>query len=285
MISVIVCSTNTAEKARFLESLSSTIGVVYEIIIIDNKAGAMGICEAYNKGILQANFDILCFCHEDIVFNTSDWGFVLSAILEDSSIGLAGVAGAMYKSKTPGSWTSTAEKYYRINMVQKKNGDTTETHRNTSPGFTSEVVVLDGCFIAGKKQRFVKYPWNESFLKAFHLYDIDICLRIGRMYKLVVANTIQITHFSEGRMDTSWLRESERFHKEYASLLPASISTIEKKEQKELEYYAHYRYVLLLIQMKRSLFDIYTKIIKGFLMAPGKRENISLIKQSFLSLK
>ncbi len=282
MISIIVCSKNTADLKKFTDNLQQTIGLNYELIAFQNSLSQIGICQAYNKGIQKANYNILCFCHEDIVFNTNGWGSLLVSLLQNESIGLAGVAGALYKSKTPGSWANIPPEYYRVNLIQEKKDGAKEIFMKTDKSSYSEVAVLDGCFIAGKKNVFEQYPWNESFLKGFHLYDIDISRRVGEQFKLVVSNQIAVTHFSEGLMNNDWLQESERYHRKYSKHFPLHIASLKKKEMKELEYHAHYRYVLLLIRFKRSLFKILSTILKGFALAPGKRENLSLLKQCFL---
>lgn len=73
MISIIISSYNKDYYSQFIENVEKTIGVPYEIIQILN-IGAMGVCEAYNKGARQAKFEYLVFCHEDITFETKNWG-------------------------------------------------------------------------------------------------------------------------------------------------------------------------------------------------------------------
>ena len=96
----------------------------YEIIKIDNP-GTMGISEAYNRGI-AATFDYLCFCHEDILFQTEGWGRKLLEIFSyDSQIGLIGIAGSPYLPYVYSGWSfphSGLEKMYLIQPGNDKKG-------------------------------------------------------------------------------------------------------------------------------------------------------------------
>ena len=77
MISVIVCSI----KPQFLEQLKlnikKTIGVAYELLAYDNREGRRGICEVYNELAKCVRYEIICFAHEDILFETHGWGKIL----------------------------------------------------------------------------------------------------------------------------------------------------------------------------------------------------------------
>jgi hypothetical protein len=65
----------------------------------------MGICEAYNIGGSKAQYPYLIFCHEDIIFLTSNWGILLCQNFEqDLQIGLIGVIGGKYKSVFKSGW-------------------------------------------------------------------------------------------------------------------------------------------------------------------------------------
>ncbi len=280
MISIVICSIRPELLAELKSNIKRTIGVSYEVIAIDNRLDSKGICQVYNEGLKKANFNIVCFCHEDILFETRDWGKILSALVTtNKEIGLVGIAGAVYKSKYPGSWTAVPYKYYRINMIQEKKDGTSADHVLHDRGNFSEVAVIDGCFIAGRKELFEQYKWNEKLLKNFHLYDLDISIRVGQQYKIVVSNNIKITHFSEGEFNKVWLEDARKFHQHYQNVLPVNRVALEKQEQKELEYFALNNYVLTLIKLRQPVLRIVSIIMNGVILFPLRKQNLSLLRR------
>lgn len=222
MISIIVCSIKPDLLKEFQANVARTVGVDYELIIIDNKVEQLSICEAYNKGASQAQFENLAFCHEDILFHTQNWGEELIKLLNHQQIGLVGIAGATFKSKYPTSWISVPKEYYRSNLFFD---DKTQDIKQND---FDEVVVLDGCFLAMSKPVWSQFKFNESLLKGFHLYDIDISVRIKKIFKIVVTNTISLSHLSEGNLDQNWFKQSKLFHDTFKIELPLSIEAVEK---------------------------------------------------------
>ena len=105
MISVIVCSKSLDQFEILSKNIEQTIGVGYELIRVENPDGALSISAAYNRGASGANYLFLCFVHEDVRFNTVGWGInIVNHFLNDSSIGLIGVAGGIYKKRMVGGW-------------------------------------------------------------------------------------------------------------------------------------------------------------------------------------
>src|SRR5690606_19663369 len=109
MISIIVSSHNLNYFKSFSQNVNDTIGIPFEIIQVWNP-GIIGICEAYNKGALNSKYEYLIFCHEDVFFESKEWGNKLITHFNSSSdIGVIGVAGGTYKSNFPSSWSYIKE--------------------------------------------------------------------------------------------------------------------------------------------------------------------------------
>ncbi|MFI2757155.1 glycosyltransferase family 2 protein, partial [Streptococcus suis] len=83
VLSLIICTRDPTALKTVSQSAAATIGVPHEIVAVDNSEGQYGICEAYNIGAAQAQYDVLCFMHEDIRFHTSGWGRIVVDILQD----------------------------------------------------------------------------------------------------------------------------------------------------------------------------------------------------------
>ncbi|RZK26097.1 MAG: hypothetical protein EOO43_03785 [Flavobacterium sp.] len=281
VISIVVCSVNQVLFESFEKNVSETIGCSYEMIRIENNKNPRGICEIYNEGLTKAAGTIICYCHEDILFETQDWGNELVTLLKVEEIGLIGVAGAVYKSKFPTSWVAVPSEYYRTNMKQMKADGTSFYSKILDEGSYSEVAVLDGCFVAGRKKVFLQHMWNQELLKGFHLYDLDICLKVRENYKLVVANNISITHFSEGNFGLDWLKASEQYHQINNGLLPVSVNKLSENEVNKLDYFGLYAFIDKLKQLRQPEIKKIKYIIKAILLFPFKRQNFMLIKNAF----
>lgn len=280
MISIIICSVKPDLLAKFTENVAATIGVAYEIIPINNQINPKGICEVYNEGLAQAKFDTICFCHEDIAIETMNWGTgIINLFAAHPDIGLLGVAGAVYKSKYPTGWPTVPTEYYRTNIVQQLKDGRLYYSSKLDNGNYSEVAVIDGCFIAGKKKVFDLFKWNDHLLKGFHLYDVDISLRVGQIYKIAVSNAVKIIHFSEGNMNNSWLQQSELFHAANTIQLPKATIKLSKHEVVALEYFSLYAYILLLISLQQSKSKIATLYFKLCFLSPLNRKNLSMLKR------
>src|SRR5262245_51650499 len=109
MISIVVCSNNLKLYQQFIKSVEQTIGVPHEIIRIDNEDHQYSICAAYNKGASLAKYEIICFSHEDLIFETNNWGEILITTFKDPGIGLAGLLGTCYFSLFPNNWLNENE--------------------------------------------------------------------------------------------------------------------------------------------------------------------------------
>lgn len=280
MISIIVCSINAEMLKKFKENIAATINSVYEVIAFDNSILNKSICAIYNLGTNAAKYDIIAFCHEDIIFDTHNWDAEVEILLKDKVIGLIGISGAIYKSKYPTSWNSIPSQYYRSNLIEvggKKMDSILDF------GTYSRVAVLDGCFIAGRKELFKKYKWNEKNLDGFHMYDIDISLQVGKSYINVVSNNILIKHLSVGNMGYDWLIESENYHKVNKASFPLSIGGFSKLEQRNLNYCAIINYFFIACNMNCKIYKKIQIISKAILTLPFKKNNFSMIKFLFKS--
>jgi hypothetical protein len=51
MISLVICSRTSQLNESLRQNIDETIGVEYELVLIDNSKNELSIFEAYNKGI------------------------------------------------------------------------------------------------------------------------------------------------------------------------------------------------------------------------------------------
>lgn len=265
MLSIIISSVCPDQLTLIKSNIESTVGIPYEVIVIDNKQAQMGLCEAYNIGARKARFDFLCFMHEDINLKTHQWGKkVINYFNDDEKLGLIGVAGASYKSSVFSGWVPFGDTPKTIdygNIIQSfKYQDKPSAHFYSNPNdlIIQEVAVLDGVWLCTKKEIMEKCPFDESIFKGFHCYDIDISLNIGRKHKVAVVMDILIDHYSEGKFEKEWAEATFALQQKWKKHLPVDKENFSRKEIAHYEKKFFRTAVIELMTLKFSLKEILT---------------------------
>ena len=200
MLSIIISSYQPHYYQALEKNIAETIGIPYEVIKVDNP-GKIGICEAYNHGAQKAQYDYLLFLYEDVLFETQNWGLILTQLLSKKSIGCVGLAGGDYVSTYPLPWWQNKERrFFHLNQIstneEKKINRLTE-HKN--------VIFLDGVFIACRRNIFLETRFSD-YLQGFHGYDMDFSWRASQTHQNIVSHEITLTHFSAGHPNIEWFK-------------------------------------------------------------------------------
>ena len=87
MISIIICSRTASISDELTQNIDQTIGLPYELVIIDNSENLYSIFSAYNEGVKRSKYEVLCFMHDDIIFKTNDWGINVMNRFKSSNLG------------------------------------------------------------------------------------------------------------------------------------------------------------------------------------------------------
>lgn len=230
MLSIVVCSVNEELLAQLKESIAATIGIEYELLVWDNRRENLGLCEVYNRMAAHARFPFICFCHEDIVFQTPDWGPILLNLFEaDEQVALIGIAGGKYKSTFLSGWYTGVGQLDYYNIIHETNSKREVLYRPEKWEATEQqVVCIDGVFMTCRRAIWSEVRFNEPILKGFHFYDIDFSLRIAQAYKVVVTNKINLLHITQGGdYGDKWVNEAFVFHQQMSALLPSSIQPVD----------------------------------------------------------
>jgi hypothetical protein len=238
MISIIVCSANAELLTKFKLNVDVTIGVTYELLAYDNRLACKGIAEVYNKMASEAAYDILCFVHEDVIIHTDGWGAGIKKLLSNKDIGLVGISGAVYKSKYPGTWSTCDSSLYRTHSIQHFKNSAQPVVTNVNPDNESQaaVAVIDGVFMATRKEVFHDYSFDSNLLKGFHGYDIDYSMQVAQKYQLVVSYELLVEHLSEGKLNDMWLRDSLLVHEKWKPKIPVQVSPVDSSIKKQSDY-------------------------------------------------
>jgi Glycosyltransferase like family len=234
MISIVVCSVNEKMFTAFSKSVAQTIGVPFEIIRIDNSRNEYSICAAYNKGKTLCKYDVICFSHEDVEFETNNWGAAVTDILNDPAIGLVGTVGVCYLGLFPPDWVDPNECEGQFRAAFETGKPIMRFSRFADNPVT-EVAVADGFFMVTRKAIIEKINFSDNILSGFHGYDFDICMQIRQYYKIVITRDILILHASRGNFNASYYEAVKKLIKKWKSFLPVYISSYSDNEIKELK--------------------------------------------------
>jgi len=275
MISLVICSRTKSIPIALHNNIDNTIGIEYELLVIDNSDNEYSIFEAYNLGIERSSGKYICFLHDDIRIETNNWGSIINRIFEiDNKIGLIGVAGSKIKTKMPSAWWDCPAEDKCLNIIQKFSEIKKKHWRNGLEEKSFEnVAVIDGVFMAARKIDGILF---SKKLKGFHNYDLNISFEyLKNGNKVVVTKDILLEHFSIGILNKSWYESSLEIHRLYDYLLPVNFS---QKSLKEQEFKNGSKFLLNLIEknIKGSVQSIWVKL---FWMKPLSRFHLFFLKQ------
>lgn len=221
-------------------NIADTIGVPFEILAFENSTGAKGICQIYNEGAAKAQYDLLCFVHEDVSIKTANWGQIVSRIFnENPKLGLLGVAGASYKPLSPSGWGGFGNyrtKYLNILQDYKyTNNEPVLSYNNSRNDKMVKVACVDGVWFCTTKQVLAKVSFDEQTFKSFHAYDLDFSMAVRQHYEVAVTFEVLIHHFSEGNFAKDWFTETVRFHQKWVNHLPVATEDLPHDEKFDIE--------------------------------------------------
>ena len=254
MLSIIISSYQPEFYLALEKNIAETIGIPYEVIKVDNP-GKMGICEAYNHGAQKAQYDYLLFMHEDVLFETQNWGKELIELLNLENCGVIGVAGTDYYGYVPYQWANRKSKIHIIQSNKQKNKKEKILRKNFKKNSTIEKVkALDGVFLACHKNTYLEFPFDSN-LNGYHGYDLLFSLKISKNRQNYISDKITIIHYSEGTLSKEWLQ---------SILLTRKIigKHPNQKFEKEIEKENFGKLIMYLDKFKFTNFEKITVIFK-----------------------
>jgi hypothetical protein len=207
---------------EFIDLLKQTSGISNcEIIPIENN-GEYSLTEVYNKIIEQSQNDIIVLCHDDIYFDTKNWGVkILNHFKRNGDFGILGMAGSVSLPKS-GMWWEDFSKMRGI-VNHEHNGKKWESKYSENKGDgIDDVVLVDGVFIVVNKEK-IKTKFNED-VKGFHFYDVDFSFNnFINGVKIGVIYDVRITHKSIGQTNEKWEENRKLFVDKNSDKLPQKI--------------------------------------------------------------
>lgn len=214
----------------FVELIKATSGVHNIEVLPYENPGKYSLTEVYNMGLKDSSNDIVVFCHDDIKFDTKNWGRkVLNHFKRNSEYGIVGVAGTRYMSKTGRWWDDFSKMHGAVN--HESDGKRWLSRYSKDIGNKlDDVLLVDGLFFAVNKNNLVK-TFDES-VGGFHFYDVEFCFSNHLCgVKIGVCTDIRITHLSVGQTNDEWESHRVAFSEKYKDSLPVKLKkTIRKGE-------------------------------------------------------
>jgi hypothetical protein len=220
--------TNPELQEYFRKSSGVHNSQIIEVVNPDGKS----LTEVYNEILEQSTFDIVILCHDDIYFDSNNWGQKIMNHFKRSDYGILGVAGSTQLPKS-GMWWEDRTKMIGIVNHEHEGKKWTSKYSDNLGNSIKETVLVDGLFIALHKNR-IKKNFDEN-VKGFHLYDVNFCFRnFIEQVKIGVVFDIKITHKSIGMTNEQWDANRKLFAEEFESLLPIKIKKTDKDKLKIL---------------------------------------------------
>jgi hypothetical protein len=206
----------------FVEMLKKTSGVSKtEVRPIENN-GEYSLTEVYNKILEQSANDIVVLLHDDIYFDSKNWGQkILNHFKRNSDYGILGLAGTTNMPKSAKWWEDFSKMKGIVNHEHE--GKKWESKYSQSKGNElDDVVLVDGLFIVINKKNINK-KFNEE-IGGFHFYDVDFSFRnFIEGVKIGVMYDVRVTHKSIGQTNEQWEKNREVFAKKYENVLPVKV--------------------------------------------------------------
>jgi glycosyltransferase involved in cell wall biosynthesis len=228
MISIVYSTRK--DKPEFKEHIEKTCGTRnIEIIQIEND-GIMSLTQAYNKGIKEAKNDIIIFCHDDIIFDTKNWGNKLIKLFnKNPEYGILGIAGTT--DLIDGRWWTIKESMNGVVSHKHEGKKWTNYYSKDQGNKVTEMVVLDGLFFAVDRTK-IKHNFDEDF-HGFHFYDISFCFpNYLDGVKIGLTTQIRVTHLSIGQTNQQWEGHKIKFEEKYKDKLPVRLTNNKTFEEK-----------------------------------------------------
>ena len=211
-VSVVICSIDDAKHDRAVALYRRLFSSVrHEIISIRN---ARSLAEAYNWAVRNSVADIVVLSHDDVDVLADDFAARLFDHLR--SFDALGVIGSTRADGPAVGWSghphlrgwithhSPNEAQWQVDVLD---------HRAVAGNIT----VLDGVFMAARREVFKAVAFDAALFDGFHLGDIDWSLRAARAgFRLGVAADLSLVHASRGNYDATWQRYADRFCTKHA---------------------------------------------------------------------
>jgi hypothetical protein len=229
MVSIVYCTRETNPEHK--EHLIKSSGLHKHVEVIEIINNGESLTHAYNRGLKQAKYDIVVFCHDDLTVETKQWGNKLVRLFEKNpEYGIIGVAGSKNMPVSGQWWENRSKMFGRVAHTHE--GKTwLSTYSDDLGQNLEEVVVVDGVWFSVHKNR-IKKTFNEA-VEGFHFYDVTLSFEnFLEGVKIGVTTVVRINHQSIGMTNEAWDINRVKFSETFKDNLPANVKRTIHKGQR-----------------------------------------------------
>ena len=215
----------------FIELIKATSGVHKLEVLPYENPGKYSLSEVYNMALKEATNDIIVFCHDDIKFDTRNWGRkILNHYKRNSDYGILGVAGTRFMPES-GRWWDDFSKMHGAVYHENEGKRWLSQYSKDIGNRLQNVILVDGVFFSVNRRN-LKHSFDESF-ENFHFYDVGLCFpNYLDGVKIGVHSDVRITHLSIGMTNDEWEKSRILFLEKYKQELPIKIKRTLLKNEK-----------------------------------------------------
>ena len=228
MISVVYSTRE--HKPDFQKQIQDTIGIKdFEIIEFINN-GEKSLTQVYNEALEKSKNNIVVFTHDDILWDTNNWGKkLIKHFTKNPEYGIIGIAGTT--DLLDGRWWTLKQSMTGIVSHQHEGKKWTNYYSKEQNEKIKDVVVIDGLFFAVQKDK-IKHNFDEDF-NGFHFYDLSFSFpNYLAEVKIGVITNIRVTHLSIGMTNQQWEDNKLKFEEKYKDKLPVRLTSNKTFEEK-----------------------------------------------------
>ena len=136
----------------FIKMLTKTSGVPSPEVIPFENNGEYSLTEIYNRILEQSTNDIVVLCHDDIYFDSKNWGQkIINHFKRNDEYGILGLAGTTNMPKS-GRWWEDFSKMKGIVNHEHGGKKWESKYSNNLGNQLDSVVLVDGLFIVINKK-------------------------------------------------------------------------------------------------------------------------------------
>lgn len=249
------------DNPKYIDYLQKTCMYKEVQVIQKINNGDKSLSQVYNEIIEESNHDIVVLLHDDLEFDTKNWGDkLLKSFEKNSEFSILGLAGSKFLNQTS-TWWNVPTTMYGIVNHKHEGKKWTSTYSPDMGQKVEEVALVDGLFIAFNKTK-IKHKFDET-IDGFHFYDLGFCIpNFLEGVKIGVTNMVRVTHLSIGQTNEKWEINRQKFTEKYQNVLPIDIT---KKGMAKTYIFCHDQDLILGFEENKKFSNLhdYTYVFLG----------------------
>jgi GT2 family glycosyltransferase len=224
---LIRCNADESRLAESTRGYAEAFGEEpFQSIVVRNPPS---LAAGYNRALERATGRFVILSHDDAWPVSSRAIDRVAAHLE--SVDVVGIAGG--SRAISAAWIAAGQPHIHGHVLYPRaDGTVTIVAWGCETSLVTGIRLLDGCFIAARREAAQRIGFDASRFDGFHCYDADFSYRAHRAGLVVaVAGDVSVLHRSEGAFDARWWPYNERFIAAFAATLDRDAPAPQRRVQ------------------------------------------------------